>query len=43
MSEIQEVKDEQEMSKFLIKHGEQIVDCLGAEVRPSLDTRLGKF
>ena len=32
LSEIQSVKDEQELSKFLIKHGEQIVDCLGAEV-----------
>ena len=32
LSEIQAVNDEQDLSKFLIKHGEQIVDCLGAEV-----------
>ena len=32
LSEIQSVKEEKQLEMFLIKHGEQIVDCLGAEV-----------
>jgi len=32
LSEIQAVKNEKQLEIFLIKHGEQIVDCLGAEV-----------
>lgn len=32
LSELKSVEDEKQLEMFLIKHGEQIVDCLGAEV-----------
>ena len=30
--QVRRVTTEQELEAFLLKHGEQIVDCLGAEV-----------
>ena len=32
LEEIKLVKTEKQLENFLLKHGEQMVDCLGAEV-----------
>ena len=32
LAEVRQIKTENEMEQFLLKHGEQMVDCLGAEV-----------
>merc|ERR1719495_167145 len=32
LAEIRQIKTELELEQFLLKHGEQMVDCLGAEV-----------